>query len=77
MEILHTDIKSDGWVEQYLPRHAGDCLPESDAGKILAIDRQTEVAVDLSENVAGKSAIQKATYNLAGRFTKKMMDNFE
>lgn len=29
--------------EQYLPRHAGDCLPESDAGKILAIADKMDI----------------------------------
>lgn len=36
-------------------------------GKILAIDRQTSVAVDLSEQIAGKSALQRAAQELAER----------
>ena len=37
------------------------------SGKILAVDRQTSVAVDLSEQIAAKTALQKATQELAVR----------
>jgi hypothetical protein len=40
---------------------------EKATGKILAVDRQTSVAVDLSEQIAAKSALQKATQELAAR----------
>ncbi len=36
-------------------------------GKILAVDRQTCVAVDLSEQIAAKTALQKAAQELAER----------
>jgi hypothetical protein len=36
-------------------------------GQILAVDRQTSVAVDLSEQVAAKTALQNAAAELAER----------
>ena len=36
-------------------------------GKVLAIDRQTEVVVDLNEILGGKKALQLATEKLAAR----------
>lgn len=41
-------------------------------GKILAMDRETDVAVELSENVAGKLAIQKATKKIMNRIIPKL-----
>ena len=41
------------------------------SGKLLAVDRQTCVAVDLSEQVAAKSALQKAAQELAERMIPK------
>jgi len=35
------------------------------SGKILAVSRATTTAVDLSENIAGKSALQKAAGEIA------------
>lgn len=40
---------------------------EKATGKILFIDRQTTVAVDLSEHLAGKTALQEAAAKLTGR----------
>jgi hypothetical protein len=48
---------------------------QKSTGKILAIDRQTSVAVDLSEQIAAKSALQKAAQVLAPRFIEKMVQN--
>jgi TolB-like protein len=42
-------------------------------GKIIAIDRQTETAVDISEQVSGKSAIQKAANQIALRIIPKIV----
>lgn len=42
------------------------------SGKLLAIDRQTSVAVDLSEQVAAKTALQKAAQELAERMIPKV-----
>lgn len=42
-------------------------------GKVLAVDRQTEVAVDLAEQVAGKTALQKAAAKLAERILPKLV----
>jgi hypothetical protein len=46
---------------------------EHTTGKIVAADRQTEVAVDLSEMIAGKAALQKATAILAGRLIPHLL----
>ena len=40
-------------------------------GKVLAIDRETAVAVDLSEQMAAKTALQKAAQELAERMIPK------
>jgi hypothetical protein len=36
------------------------------SGKILSVDRQTSVAVDLAEHVAAKTALQNGADELAG-----------
>jgi len=41
-------------------------------GKVLAVDRQTSVVVDLSEQVAGKTALQQAAADLAERMLPKI-----
>ncbi len=41
-------------------------------GKLIAVDRQTEAAVDLAENVASKSALQKAGQVLAERIVAEL-----
>lgn len=43
-------------------------------GKIIAVDRQTEVAVDLSEQIAGKTAIQNAAKAIAIRIVPKIIN---
>ena len=40
---------------------------ERSSGKLLATDRETAVAVDLAEQVAGKTALQEAAARLAER----------
>jgi hypothetical protein len=42
-------------------------------GKVLFIDRQTNVAVDLSEHLAGKSALQDAAAKLTERMLPKLL----
>lgn len=42
-------------------------------GNILAVDRQTGVAVDLAEHVAAKSALQQAAAELAERLIPKLV----
>jgi hypothetical protein len=42
-------------------------------GKIVAIDRQTAVEVDLTEQIAGKSALQEAAADLAERMLPKLV----
>jgi hypothetical protein len=42
-------------------------------GKVIAVDRQTVLAVDLSEQVAGKSALQAAAADLAERLLPKIV----
>ncbi len=41
------------------------------SGELLAVDRQTSVAVDLSEQLAGKTALQQAAAELAERVLPK------
>ena len=41
--------------------------------KILAIDRQAAIVVDLTENIAGKAAIQEAAAMLAERMLPKLV----
>lgn len=43
------------------------------SGKVLAVDRQTTVVVDLSEQIAGKSALQQAGAVLAERLLPKLV----
>jgi len=47
---------------------------DAKTGKIVAVDRQTRVAVDLVENVAAKQALQEAAADLAERFLLKLVD---
>ena len=41
--------------------------------KVLAVDRQTVVMVDLSEQIAGKAALQEAAAQIAARILPKLM----
>lgn len=43
-------------------------------GKILAVDRETSVAVDLTEQTAGKTALQNAAGELASRLAPKLAE---
>jgi hypothetical protein len=42
-------------------------------GKLLAVDRQTSVAVDLTEQIAGKAALQEAAAEIVERFLPKLV----
>jgi hypothetical protein len=42
------------------------------SGKILDVDRQTSVAVDLAEHIAAKTALQNGTDELAERLLPKL-----
>ena len=44
------------------------------SGKIIAIDRQTTVAVDLAETIAAKNALQQAGAALAERMVPKIVE---
>ena len=46
---------------------------EMAAGTIIAVDRQTSVAVDLAEHVAAKSALQNGAAELAERLLPKLV----
>lgn len=46
---------------------------ERETGKVLAVDRQTAVVVDLSEQIAGKAALQQAAAELADRLIPKLV----
>jgi hypothetical protein len=41
-------------------------------GKVLMVDRQTNVAIDLSEQIAAKTALQKAAFELALRLVPEL-----
>jgi hypothetical protein len=42
-------------------------------GDLLAVDRQTSVAVDLAEQTAAKTALQNAASDLAERLIPKLV----
>lgn len=44
------------------------------SGEVLAVDRQTTVGVDLTEMVAGKTALQEAAARIAERLLPKIVD---
>lgn len=46
---------------------------ERKTGKILAIDRQTALVVDLTESIAGKAALQEASAIIAERMLPKLV----
>ncbi|MEM7312896.1 MAG: CsgG/HfaB family protein [Planctomycetota bacterium] len=48
---------------------------ERKTGKILAMDRQTKVAVGLSENVTAKQALQEAAADLAERMLPRLANS--
>jgi hypothetical protein len=42
-------------------------------GKVLAVDRQTVVVVDLSEQIAGKAALEEAAAMVAERLLPRLV----
>lgn len=46
---------------------------EPDTGRVVAIDRQTAVEVDLTEQIAGKTALQEAAADIAERLLPKIV----
>lgn len=46
-------------------------------GRVLAIDRQTSVATDLNEQIAGKAALQEASAAIAQRLLPKLVKKAE
>jgi hypothetical protein len=44
------------------------------SGKVIAVDRQTRVAVDLSEQIAAKNALQEAAADIADRLLPKIVE---
>lgn len=47
---------------------------ERRTGRVLAVDRQTTVAVDLTEQIAGKTALQEAAAELACRILPQLAE---
>jgi len=50
---------------------------ERATGRIIAIDRETIVAIDVSEQIAEKTAIKKASQKLAERLALRILKNLE
>ena len=46
---------------------------ERNTGRVVAIDRQVSVAVDLAEQIAGKTALQEAAANIASSLLPKIV----
>lgn len=46
---------------------------ERETGRVLAVDRQTVVQVDLAEEIAGKSALQEAAARIATRMLPELV----
>ncbi|MBI2477305.1 MAG: hypothetical protein HYV60_01235 [Planctomycetia bacterium] len=46
---------------------------DRETGKVLAVDRQVAVSVDLAEQIAGKTALQDAAASIAGRLLPKIV----
>ncbi|MGV3483864.1 MAG: CsgG/HfaB family protein [Planctomycetaceae bacterium] len=46
---------------------------DQETGRVLAIDRQVAVSVDLAEQLAGKEALQEAAANIAERMLPKIV----
>ena len=46
---------------------------DAQTGQVLAVDRQTSVAVDLNEQIAGKTALQNAAATIAERMIPKLV----
>jgi len=51
-------------------------VSDRDTDKILVADRQVALAVDLSEQVAGKSALQKAAFEVALRMLPRLVEEW-
>ena len=45
------------------------------SGRVLAVERQTSVAVDLAEQIAGKTALQDAAVSVAERLLPKLVSS--
>ena len=48
---------------------------DRETGRVLAVDRQTSVAVDLAEHIAGKTALQDAAVSIAERLLPKLVNS--
>jgi hypothetical protein len=46
---------------------------EAETGRVIATDRQTSVEVDLTEQIAGKAALQEAAAEIAERLLPKIV----
>ena len=52
----------------------GPSYAQKRTGEILAVDRQTSVAVDVAEQTAAKAALQNAAVELAERLLPKLVN---
>jgi hypothetical protein len=46
-------------------------------GEVIAVDRESEVAIDISEQIAGKAAIEKASKKIAERIIPRLVKYLE
>lgn len=47
---------------------------DRETDKVIAVDRQTRLAVDLGEQLAGKQALQNAAADIAGRLLPEIVN---